>query len=77
MAEVAWRGGRPPPGGAKPYYNAKGRQLGWRFQIRGGASKNVPLGERSKIFYLSEHDEGAEAAAENYQREIAEVYGPI
>ena len=78
MAEAAdigeWQGGHPP-GGVYPY-SKKGHQVAWRFEIGGGAAEDLPRSvPRSKLFSFSKYGEGAKAAAEAYQRQLAEDYG--
>ena len=74
MADAGeWLGGTLP-GGVFPY-NVKGC-AGWRFMIRGAQAKKLPRNvPRTKKFSFSKFGDGAEAAAEDYQRQIAKDYG--
>ncbi len=76
MADAApWRGGKPP-GGVSPYKNKQDLQIGWRFRILGAEAEKLPRHvPRSKQFTFKVHGDGAKAAAEDYQRQIAEDHG--
>jgi len=77
MVEVGeWLGGKPP-GGVSPYF-WKERQVGWQFEINRDTAEAKKLPRdvpRSKKFSFTKFGDGAEAAAKDYQRQIAEDHG--
>ncbi len=75
MADAGeWQGGKLP-GGVHPYFY-KRSQDGWYFRIKGAEAKKLPRDvPRSKKFSFKKFGEGAKAAAETYQSQIAKDHG--